>query len=232
MGKLGRVLTKGANPQQKQMGAFQMLQALEKRVDALDEFKVDVLRAMKHTFVVVEQRLQNLEDILEAVVVMLGRELVEKKVQDLHIEKLETRAAADKIALELALKEGRVAPSDVVGEKSVVVGSEVDRDGVPLHPLRVQQLWQAIQSPEMKEKLLGKKVGDVIETSIGTKFTVNEVYDITMKAEAAAADPRPVEVPVPETTEVPASEPEDAAVEQALVEDLAEAAKTDENPSN
>lgn len=220
-------------------GALAKLQQLEKRVDSvveglkvLDEFRSDILRAMRHTFVVVEQRMANIEDILEAVVYLMGRETVEKKVQELHVEKLEARSAADKVALEAALAEGRVVPAETISETSIIVGTEVDKDGNALHPLRVQQLWQAVQNPEMKTALLGKKAGDVIETSIGTKFTINEVYNITMQAKVDAADAKPVEVPVAETDQIPETPPVDEAVEQELVEDLANAAKNDENPSN
>jgi len=229
MGKLGR------NQSPTQSGALAKLELFGKQLMALgknyDEFRQDILRAMRHTFTVVETRLSNIEDIMEAVVYLMGRETVEKKVQELHIEKLESRSAADKTALEMALKEERVVPSEVVGEASIVVGSEVGKDGTPLHPLRVQQLWQAVQNAEMKAALLGKKPGDVIETSIGTKFTINEVYDITMKAKVEAADAKPAEVPV-EETQAPELPAVDEAVEQQLVEDLEKAAKTDENPTS
>jgi len=146
-------------------------------VKALEQFREEMLRAVRSTFAAVEQRLQNLEEINEALVNLSGRAQVEEEVKRLHIERVEAKAAIEQKALETALATGKIKEVETIGELSVIVGSEVDKDGNKLYPSRVQVLYATLLK-EYQEKLLGKKVGDVIETPFGSKLTVQIVYDI------------------------------------------------------
>lgn len=195
--------------------------ALE-RVEKLEAFRNDVLQAMRQTFGIVDTRLQNTEDVVNALIILVGKEDVEKKVQELQIERLEAKAGTEKAALDAAVTANQVVVADVIGDRSVIVGSEVDKDGKQLYPSRVQLLFPTVKD-DYKERLRGAKAGDVIETPVGSKFTILEVYDIVLNPPPPAAEAGAREVDVPQSEEVPTSgdEPAEGEVEKQLVEDLA-----------
>ena len=166
---------------------------------------------IQKNFSVVDTKLSEQGEILDACVTLLGLDTVLEQVKKARIDKSEAESENKRVALETALAEGKIVVTDTIDTQSIIVGSEVDKDGNPLHPLRAQILLAQIK-PELAEPLKGKKVGDVVETPIGTKFTVLEIYNIVIptKAEVAA---------VTSEAEVP-SEPLDVAQQQSLVEDL------------
>jgi hypothetical protein len=231
MAKFGRNGVGPAKPEKP--GALQ-------RVEALEEFREELLRAVRQTFAVVEQRLQNLEETAEALVNKVGRDDVEEEVKRLHIERLEAKSEQEKAALDAAIKQGQIVETDAIGELSVVVGSEVDKDGNKLYPSRVQLLYATLK-PEYKEKLLGAKVGEVVVTPFESKFTVLAIYNVVdpkdRKPLVAETDAPVPQAPLAPTT--PLTEEEEAelveqlaavaeavqadaeAVEEALVEELA-----------
>jgi hypothetical protein len=197
------------------------------RVKALEQFREEILRAVRSTFAAVEQRLQNLEEISEALVNLSGRAQVEEEVKRLHIERVEAKSAIEQKALDAALSTGKIKEAEVVGELSVIVGSEVDKDGNKLYPSRVQMLFATLLK-EYQEKLRGAKVGDVIETPFGSKFTVQIVYDIVPPDQQPQPSPAAqLDAPVPEGAKLPdvAITPLDEETEAKMVEDLAEIAE-------
>ncbi|HVT63203.1 MAG TPA: hypothetical protein VHD33_06950, partial [Legionellaceae bacterium] len=122
---------------------------------------------------------------LDALITILGTEAVFNQIKKAKIEKAEANSAAMKDALEKQLAEGGVKVSEVVGELSIIVGSEVDKDGNQIPPARAQVLFAQL-TPELAALMLGKKVGDVVETPVGSKFTISELYDMVLPDPANA----------------------------------------------
>lgn len=88
------------------------------------------------------------------------------------------------------IAQGILTSQDQVGEDSFLVGSEENETGETVNP-RLQFGLYALQ-PELREKFVGAKVGDVLNLQEGKlKFKVLEVYQIQQpkapEATAAAA---------------------------------------------
>ena len=219
MGKLGNTLVRAAQGPQ---AANQKPGALD-RISALESFRDGVLRAMRSTFAAVEQRLSSNEEIIHALINLMGSENVEREVTKLAIAKMEERSVKEKAGFEAAVKRGELVLADEVGDSSVIIGSEVDKDGNSLHPLRCQLLYATVKQG-YKEKLKGAKVGDSIDTPAGSKFTVNEIWNVLppeerpKQAEAPAAAAS--EDATPEGTADVKDEVVDEKVEAELVEEL------------
>jgi DNA-binding transcriptional regulator of glucitol operon len=179
-----------------------------------------------------------LEEINEALVNLSGRPQVEEEVKRLHIERVEARSAIEAKALDAALNSGKIKEVETIGELSVIVGSEVDKDGNKLYPSRVQMLFATLKK-EYQDALRGAKRGDVVETPFGSKFTVTVVYDIVPPDQQPVLPQPAVELHPAEQLPVTLTEEEEAvlveslasaveeidaekeAVEEQLVEDLA-----------
>ena len=192
------------------------------RLKSLEDFKSEILRAIRQTFAAVEQRLQNLEEINEALVNVVGRTPVEEEVKRAHIERVEKKAATEAAALEAAYKAGKIVDAEEVGDMSVIVGSEVDKDGNKLYPSVVQLLFMTLVK-EYQDQIRGKKAGDVIETPFGSKFTVSKVFNVNPNQ--AQAVQQATEGVTPASTPQVEAEPLSPEAEALLLEGLADAAE-------
>jgi hypothetical protein len=186
------------------------------RLKALEDFRSEILRAVRKTFNEVEMRLRGLEEIKEALVNLVGRDQVEEEVKRVYIERAEARAAMEQKALEAALASGRAVEADTVGDLSVVVVSEVDKDGQQLFPTRSQLLFATLK-PEFQEQLRGKKVGDVHVTPQESKVTIQAIYNVVPNPpEAQQAEPAPLPAGTPPTEGQPLSDAEEEAIVDQL----------------
>jgi hypothetical protein len=193
------------------------------RLKALEDFRGEILRAVRKTFNEVEQRMRGMEEVNEALVNLAGREAVEEEVKRLYIEHAEAKSAMEGKALEAGLAAGKLAVSEIVGDMSVVVGSEVDKDGNQLYPSRAQLLFATLR-PEYQEKLRGGKVGDVVVTPFQSKFTILAIYDILPQAPPAAGQQVPA-VPLPVGSPPVEGQPLSDEEEAAVVDQLTDAAE-------
>lgn len=189
------------------------------RVKNLEKRQRDIMTGVSQAFASSDQRHSSTEEVLNAIIMIVGRDAVEAEVQRQTIERLESKSAKEKVALEEALKAGRCAPAEVVGDRSIVVGFEVDKEGNKLHPHRVQLLYQSLR-PEYKERMKDRKVGDEFDTPPGTKFTVTEIYDIALNPPKETQEEPQANEEVP-TEAAQKTEPVDEEVEARLVEELA-----------
>jgi hypothetical protein len=197
------------------------------RTEALEKGQQQIMMAVRQTFGLVDAKLGELSLTQRALINLFGAEQIEAEVKRIQIEDIENKSTQEQVAFAAAVQEGKVVPSTVVGEKTVIIGSEVDENGERLHPVRVQLLY-ATTNPEFQPQLLGKVVGDVIDTPLKTKFTINELYDIVVPVEgealatsgAVATEQNAEEVIAPAPTS--ADENIDAEREEKLVEDLVE----------
>jgi hypothetical protein len=189
---------------------------LERLTNAESNIK-SIYETDQKNFTVIEQRFAEQSEILDALITLTGMEQVFEQIKTKRIEKAEVEAEGKKAALEKALQEGQIVVAETVGEQSILVGTEVDKDGNQLHPIRAQLLFAQIKK-DLAEPLRGKKVGEVIDTPVGSKFTLQEIYDIVIPTKAE-------NVPVVEATAdaVPPAEPLTVEAQQALVEDLSAA---------
>jgi hypothetical protein len=232
---IGKQLAKAAL--NKSVGALQ-------RLDAVEKAQQQILLAVRQTFGLIDARLGGQQSSLNALITLFGRDTVEQEIVRQKVEELEGTAVKEKAGFDQAVEEGKLVKADIVGPRTVIVGHEVDGDGRDLHPLRVQMLFGMLK-PEFQPAYKDHRVGDVIETPINTKFTINELWDVVppssvnaAAAESAAATalvapPTPADPTAePEVTAadeaVPADDPVDASTEAELLADLA---GTNEKPS-
>jgi hypothetical protein len=178
-----------SNVMQRQSHRKQVKSALE-RIDVLEETLPQVVAGVNQALNQQGQRMEQLASILEAVVELLGTSTVDAKIKEISDKKTLQNLERAKKALEDALAKGEVVKTDKISEKSLVVGREVDKDGNPVFPGRVQLAYHSIKT-EFQEKLKGNGVGFVVETANGSKFEVLEVYDVVEKQTETSA-PTPV----------------------------------------
>jgi hypothetical protein len=114
---------------------------------------------------------------------VLNRIMMESEVAD-----LEQRT-------KVMVEQGFLVPNEGIEDNSFVAGKEMDSNDIVTNP-RIQFVFSTLK-PEFKEKLVGKKPGEVVLLQENVKFQVLESYLIQQ--------PQPV-APAPET-EVP-SEPQ------------------------
>ena len=200
------------------------------RLKKLERFRDDMLRAMNQTFTIVDQRETQTEEVLRAVINLFGREPVEKEVRRLKIEELEEKSLKEKAAFDAAKEAGKVFVTERVTEKSVIIGTEVNKDGEQLFPTRVQLFFPQLPI-DYQKCYLGAASGDVVVTPTESKFTIAEIYEGLVKAEGAT-DATPVTTehslaghPTEEIIPTSGDEPVSDDVSKQLVADLAAVAE-------
>jgi hypothetical protein len=200
------------------------------RLKKLERFRDDMLRAMNQTFTIVDQRETQTEEVLRAVINLLGRETVEKETRRLKIEELESKSLQEKATFDAAKEAGKVFATERVTEKSVIIGTEVNKDGEQLFPTRVQLFFPQLPI-DYQKCYLGAAAGDVVVTPTGSKFTIAETYEVLVKAESAT-DTAPaagghslVAHPTEYVVPVSGDEPVSDDVSKQLVDDLVAAAE-------
>lgn len=136
-----------------------------------------------------DQRLAMVEETLAALVELNGVDDVTKLINEKRIERARQEAVEEKAKLDKGIEEGYVLVADVVGERSLVVGRHVGKDGTVVEPGRVQLVVPNVVAG-FKEKLLGQPAGAKLAMPDGNgEFEVLEVYNVDdekFKALAAA----------------------------------------------
>lgn len=189
-----------SNGMQRQMSQRKQVKSALERIEALEQTVPQIVMGVNQAFNQQGQRQEQLAAIVEAVVELFGAETVDAKIREIADRKVLQNLAKAQEALKEGLEKGEVLKAETINEKSLVVGREIDKDGNPVFPGRVQLTFSAIK-PAFQEKLKGQAAGFSVETENGSKFEVLEVYDVVeKKAEAPAetvglAAPAPVETP-------------------------------------
>lgn len=196
-----------ANPA-RQLSQRQRVKTALERIESLEINMGSIIQATNQVLNQVNARLSTIEETLAALVIEIGPDQVQARVDALRTEAAEARMKAAKDALDKATAAGDVVKSEAITEKSLIVGVEKDKDGKVIVPGRVQLTYTGVK-PEFQTQLLGKGIGTIVKTTPGGTFEVTEVYDIVEKA--------------PEAEATPASEPTEAVA----TETPAEAASTD-----
>ena len=159
--KLGRV-------QNKKPSTSKQLTELEERLNQLAQAVEVALNNMN-------QQLSTSVEILNAIVGHLGEEKVIELIKENRKKADLERIEKTKEQLKAMASSGLLVKADEVGEESLIIGKESDKDGNVIHPGWVSVGFKDVK-PEFKELLKGKKAGDVFETPVG-KFEVLEVWN-------------------------------------------------------
>ena len=149
--------------------------ALE-RIAALEGDLSGLMSGVQNAITELERRVMTASEVIDAVVRIVGQETVEAAVIAARDERAATAATQAKEGLEKALAAGQLVPGTVIGDASVIVGVECDKDGAAIKPGYIQLSMQGVK-PEFKEKMLGQAVGFKFDTVDGNTFTVNGVYE-------------------------------------------------------
>lgn len=158
------------------------------RIQSLEESIPQIIQGVNGAFGQMNQQLGGIQETLEAIVGLMGKDAVESAIEDLRVKRAAEQAEAQKAAVAEAVKAGSLVPAKVIGEQTLVIGTECDKDGKVVGNGRVQLPLQSIK-PEFKEKLLGKEIGVTFDLPAGGKFTATEIYDAVEKAPEAPAEP-------------------------------------------
>jgi hypothetical protein len=156
--------------------------ALE-RIAALEGDLSGLMSGVQGAITELEKRILGASEVIDALVRIVGQETVEAAVLAARDERAATQATQAKEGLDKAIAAGQVVSGTVIGENSIIVGVENDKDGNPVKPGYIQLSMLGVK-PEFKEKMLGESVGFKFDTVDGNTFTVNGVYEsVPQKAE-------------------------------------------------
>lgn len=156
--------------------AMDRLNAIEQKVEATEAEFPRLVSNINGAFTQINQNLDGLTEIVNAVVAILGEDAVSKALATHREQKELAKVEATKAAISQLRENGQLVEALVVSEKSMIVGVEKSKDGEVMAPGYVQLQFPQFK-PEFQAKLLGQSVGFVLETAEGRSFTVNEIYD-------------------------------------------------------
>lgn len=159
--KLGRV-------QNKKPSTGQQLVDLAERFDQLGQAIDVALNTMNN-------QISTAVEILNAVVGHIGEDKVIELIKGNRMKADLEKVEKTKEQIKAMATGGLLVKADEVGEESLIIGKESDKDGNVIHPGWVSIGFKDVK-PEFKALLKGKKAGDIFETPVG-KFEVLEVWN-------------------------------------------------------
>lgn len=176
--------------------------ALE-RIEALEQEFPRIIGGVNNGFMNVEGRLNETTEIMNAMAELIGQDSVAAKVAENRTKRAEATAAAQTEGLAKALADGKVAKVETISEKTIIIAKAFDKDGNLEVPGRIQMDFGQVK-PEFREQFLGKSVGAILDTPVGGKLEVTELYEVVAPPPPAA------------NTDAPAAEtaPSDASATQ------------------
>jgi hypothetical protein len=118
----------------------------------------------------------------------LSDDVISRIMIENNIEELKNK-------LKVMVAQGILSPTETIADDSFIVGSDINDAGDVVNP-RLQFALYAIKPPELQQKFVGAKVGDVLNLQEGKlKFKVAEIYQIQKPKPAEAAPAAPAETP-------------------------------------
>lgn len=159
-------------------------QKIERSIEAIDKLQQNYEKLVGDFNEIIgnisEQFAQNVET-LNAIVGILGVEKVAEVVKTERAARAQADADAKKATVEALAKENKVVSAATIDVASLVVGREVDKDGLVTPPGYISVVMENA-SPAFKKKAIGAKVGDKIEAIPGKFFEVTEIYQFVPMA--------------------------------------------------
>lgn len=173
------------------------------RIAALEDSLPRIMQAMDQVLNQLNNRLDALEQVSEAVASHVGTEQVAATIVELRAKKAQDAADANAKSLAEAVEKGTVKLVDMVSEKALVVGRELDKDGNKVGSDPIQINYQQIK-PAFQEQLLGQAVGYKLTTEAEGTFEVLAIYEAVEKpdvpeevANTPPGEPVPMPIPTP-----------------------------------
>ena len=190
--------------------ASQKIQDLENALIGLYQTADNIVRDLN----IIKDALKLLGNKVDSVVkaTLAGEQPTDEVIQRIMVE---NNIEELKNKLKVMVARGILAPGEQVAQDSFLVGQDIDDQGNVINP-RLQFALYAINPPELQQKFIGAKVGDVLNLQEGKlKFKVTEVYQIqkpkpaeapadAAPAESAPADQQAASSPAPEAAPAPA----------------------------
>lgn len=138
------------------------------------------LNAVQGQIAQLQQHANYVRIAVDALVQLMGAEEVQRVIDEQHLQRLTPMAEKMKETTLKALEEGKIAVVDTVTDKSIVIAVERNERNAITH-LRAQ-LAMPLVTDEMQQKLLGHKVGDVVEfvheqSGARVTFEILEIYE-------------------------------------------------------
>jgi hypothetical protein len=144
------------------------------RADALDRIAVveqqvidvvnshnDLAKATHANVVEINNRLDDIYIILQAISQMVGVDKVNEKSKEIRIAVVENEAKENEAAVAKALADGTLVKAETVTAESLVVMSIKKLDGSVTYPTKTFVTYAGIK-PELQSLVLGKKVGETV----------------------------------------------------------------------
>jgi hypothetical protein len=197
--------------------ALERVAALETQVDSVTSMFPKLISAISEPINKMEYRLQRIEgqlagviEVLDTVVELVGPEQVQKRILENRIKQAAENAKSNQEAIAKGLAEGKLVKTDVVTEKSIIIGKETKEDGTLLEPGWFLLVFKTLENNEDKEALLGQCVGFTRKAPNGNTFEVTDLYEAVPPAPATevveVAPTESAEAPAEAVTETPATE--------------------------
>jgi hypothetical protein len=184
--------------------ATQRIEDLERALMSLYQTADNMARDLMN----VKDALKLLGNKADAMVKALQRDGVKINDETISEIMIENNIEELKQKVSTLVTQGILSPSEEIADSSFVVGRDLDSEGKVVNP-RLQFAFSGI-NPEVREKLKGRKAGEVITFAEDkNKFEVLEVYTIGVPAQQVQEE-APTEAPT-EAVQAPASTEEAAS---------------------
>lgn len=164
---------------------------LTDRIKSLEELSNGIAAYVQNELPRISGGLQSMVEVINAIIALGGEGFEEKvaaKIKEEREKRLQEEVAKQKAQLAQLVEAGTLVVSERVGENSLIVGRELNNEGVQIGSGRAQVNFSQF-TDEAKALVLGQGVGFLIEVPTG-KFEVQEIYDFAPpKEETVAGDP-------------------------------------------
>lgn len=162
--------------------------ALE-RISGCETTLGEMVKAVNHSFGLISNRFQEQDERLLGLFRVLGvkAEDVADAVKANRLDRVTAQVNAAKAALEAGVANGDIVETDVISERSLVVGRELNNDGTEIPPGRAQ-LLVATLNKDVQDELNGKAVGTVVQVTPEAKLEVMQIFNVVEKEEVVEAE--------------------------------------------
>jgi hypothetical protein len=160
------------------------------RIDKIEDAVTSITKTMTNEQQRLANELNNLSEILNAIISNLGEEVIGQALVAQRLQKLEAQAEQNRALVAEAVSNGKLQAGTVVTPASILVVKEFAKDSTVPNPPGVAYYNFVVLTDAMKELLLGKSVGAVVPTPAGGTLEVTALFE---PAVVVAAVPPPVD---------------------------------------
>lgn len=157
------------------------------RVEFIEKSMTSLVDTLNKELMLLKQLQSATSEVLSAMVKVGGDEYKAKILETVEIEKKarkEESVKTRKAKIEEELANGRLVTSTIVDEGSLLVGREFNTDGSLLEDYVTVPISEVML--EIKDKLVGKTVGEVLELPNKMKFELLAIYNEVKQVKADA----------------------------------------------